>query len=72
MEKNVLKFDEELIKNYDDYSNKGYILEADVEYLKDLANLHSSFPFLSEVKKIKRCNKLVCNLFDKKRIILFT
>ena len=72
MEKNVSKFDEEFIKIFDDDSNKGYILEVDVEYLKDLPNMHSSLPFLSEGKKIERCNKLVCNLFDKKRIVLFT
>ena len=36
MGKNVSKFDEEFIKNYDEDSNKGYILEVDVEYPKDL------------------------------------
>ena len=30
MEKNVSKFDEEFIKNDDEDSNKGYILEIDV------------------------------------------
>ena len=39
MEKNVSKFNEEFIKNYDEDSNKGYILKVDVEYLKDLHNL---------------------------------
>ena len=29
--KNVSKFDEDFIKNYDKYSNKGYILEIDVK-----------------------------------------
>ena len=28
--KDVSKFDEEFIKNYDEDSNKGYILEVDV------------------------------------------
>ena len=28
--KNIFKFDEEFIKNYDEDSNKGYILEVDV------------------------------------------
>ena len=41
MEKNVPKFDKEFIKNYDEDSNRGYILEVDVTYLKDLHNLHS-------------------------------
>ena len=29
-EKNVSKFDEHIIKNYDENSKKGYILEVDV------------------------------------------
>ena len=68
--KNVSKFDEDFIKNHDKDSNKRYILEKDVEYLKDLHNLHSELPFLSERMKIKKCNKLVCNLFDKKEYVV--
>ena len=44
--KNVSKFVEHFIKNYDEYSNNGYNLEVDVEYPKDLHNLHSDLPFL--------------------------
>ena len=66
MEKNVSKFDEDFLKNYDEDSNKGYILEVDVEYPKDLHDLHSDLPFLSERMKIEKCNKLVCNLHNKK------
>ena len=50
---NVSKFDEDFIKNYDEDSNKEYILEVDVEYPKNLLNLHSDLPFLAERKKIK-------------------
>ena len=50
--KNVSKSYEEFIKNYDEDNNKGYILEVDVEYPKDLHNLHSDLPFLSERMKI--------------------
>ena len=67
-QKHVSKFDEEFIKNYDEDSNKGYILKVDIEYPKDLHNLHSDLPFLSKRIKIKKCNKLVYNLHDKKRI----
>ena len=35
-------------------SDKGYILEVDVEYLKNLHKLHSDLPFLLERKKIKK------------------
>ena len=68
--KNVSKFDEDFIKNYDEDSNKGYILEEDVEYPKDLHNLHSNLQFLSERMKIKKCNKLVCSLYNKKEYVV--
>ena len=52
--KNVPKFDEDFMRNYDEGSNKGHILEIDVEYPKDLHNLHSDLPLLSEIMKIKK------------------
>ena len=70
MEKSVSKFDDEFIKNYDEDSNKRYILEVDAEYPKNLHNLHSDLPFLSERIKIKKCNKVVCNLCDKKEYVV--
>ena len=33
------------MKNYDEYSEKAYILEVDVEYPKNLNYLHSDLPF---------------------------
>ena len=66
MEKKKSESDEKFLKNYDEDSNKVYILEVDVEYSKDLHNLHSDLPFLSERIKIKTINKLVCDLYDKK------
>ena len=68
--KNVFKFDEGFIKNYDENSNKGYILEVDVEYPKNLFNIHGDLPFLAERKKIKKCNKLVCNIHDKENYVV--
>ena len=59
-----------LVKNYDEDSDKGYILEVDVEYPKDLHDLHSNLSFLLERMKINKCSKLVCNLYYKK--LLFT
>ena len=60
---NMLKFNE-FIRNYDKDSNKGYILEVDVEYPIDLHDLHSNLPFLPERMRINKCNKLVCNFYD--------
>ena len=62
----MLKFNEEFIKNCDKDSDKGYILEVDVKYPKNLHSLHEDLPFLSERMKIGKCKKLVCNLDDKK------
>ena len=69
MEKTVSKFNEEFIKNYDEDSDKEHIFEVYVEYPKDLHNLRSDLPFLSERTKIKKCNNLVCNLYDKKEYV---
>ena len=62
----MLKFNEESIKNYHKDSGKGYILEVDVKYPKNLHGLHIDLPFLPERMKIGKCKKLVCNLYDKK------
>ena len=58
-------FTEDLIKNYDEEGDTGYLFVVDVEYPKNLHKLHSDLPFLSERVKISKCNKLLCNLNDK-------
>ena len=58
-------FTEDFIKNYDEDSYRGYLLEVDVEYPKDLHRLPSDLPFLPERMKINNCTKLVCNVQDK-------
>ena len=63
-------FDEEFIRNYDENSDIGYIFEATIDYHKDLHDLHSDLSFLPERMKINKCNKLVCNLYDKKTMLL--
>ena len=54
--KNVSKIDEDFIKNYDEDSDKGYILEANVEYPENLHDLHSELPFLPATMKIDKCS----------------
>ena len=66
-----LKFNEGFIKNYDEDSNKGYIFEVDVEYPKNLHDLHSDLPFLHERMKINKCRKLACNLCDKNNYVVY-
>ena len=62
----MLKFN----KDYDEDSDKGYILEVDTEYPKSLHDFHSYLPFLPERIKIIKCSKLVCNLYDKNNYVV--
>ena len=63
---NTSRINEEFIKNYDENSDKGYILEVNVKYPRKLHDLHSDLPFLSKRIKIDQCKKLVCNLRNNK------
>ena len=65
------QFKEDFIKNYDENSNKGYFLEVYVEYLKKLFRLHNDFLFLPKKEKINKCKKLVCNIKDKEKYVVY-
>ena len=71
MQKQIIKLKKirKFIKNYDEDSDKGYILEVHVEYLEYLHDLHSDLPFLPERIKLNKCNKLLCSLHDKKTML---
>ena len=66
--KKLSKFNEDFIKNYDENSNKGYFLEVDIDYLKELFNLHKDLPLLPERKKVEK--KLFCSIEDKKKYVI--
>ena len=68
--KDLSKINEDFIKNYDKDSDKGCILEVDAKYPKNLHDLLSDLPFLPERMKIDKCNKLVCNLYNKKNYVV--
>ena len=59
-----------LHKKYDEVSDKGYILEVDVEYPKNIRSLHSDLPFLADRMEINKCIKIVCNFYDKKEHVV--
>ena len=65
----INEINEEFLKNHNENYNKRYIIEVDVTYPKRLHELHSYFPFLPERMKIDKCNKFVCNLFNKKKYV---
>ena len=50
--------------------NKGYILEVDVGYPKELHESHNELPFLPERMKIGKVEKLVPNLNKKKKYVV--
>ena len=66
----VSKIDEEFIKNHENGSNIGYILKGDIEYSKELHDLHSDLPFLPERMKIDKCKRLVCTLYHKSNYVV--
>ena len=66
------EINEDFIKNYNENTDNGYILEVDVKYSKRLHELHSDLPFLSEQMEVNKCKKLVCNLFNKKKYVAHT
>ena len=70
MGKKIFQICEYFINSYGEISNKVYFLEVDVEYPKNLFNLHIDLPFLPEREKSKKCNKLVCSIRDKEKYVV--
>ena len=68
--KNLSKFNEIFIRNYDENSDKGYFLEVDVEYPKELFNLHKDLPFLPESEKVNKVEKLIRSIEDKEKYVM--
>ena len=62
---NLSRIDEEFIKTYDKNSDTGYFHKVELEYPKELHDLHSNLPFLPEKMEINKHEKLVCALYDK-------
>ena len=58
-ENDLSKFNASFIKNYDENNNRRYILEVDIEYLKNLYKLHNDLQFLPERMKINVISLIV-------------
>ena len=65
----LYQFKEDFIKNYDEDSNKGYFLEVDVEYPKNLFSPHSDLPFLPERNKFKNVISLFLTFMTRKTML---
>ena len=63
------KFIQEQLQNWKSSNKKGYIIELDLEYPKELHDLHNSYPLAPEKIKINKVDKLISNLYDKTNYI---
>ena len=64
------KINEKFIKSYYENSGKGYIIEVDVKYPKELHELHCDLPFLPKKMKIDKWKNLVCDLHNKRKYVV--
>ena len=64
------KFNEDFIKNYDENGNIGYFLEVDIDYPKELFNLHKDLPFLPERKKVEKVENIICSIEEKEKHVI--
>ena len=51
-------------------TDKGYVLEVDVSYPKELHNQHNDLPFMCQRMEINGVEKLAPNLRDKKNYVI--
>ena len=63
-------FTPEKIDELDKIDKRGYLLEVDVKYPKELQENHNELQFLMERMKIGKVEKLVPNLKDKKGYVV--
>ena len=59
-----------LVKMFANERKYGYLLEVDVKYPKELHDLHNDIPFMCAKMKINGVEKLIPNLYDKRKYIV--
>ena len=69
-ESDLLRFNEEFIKNYNENSDTGYFLEVDIEYPKQLWSSYKDLPFLPEGRKLEKVENLVYSIEDKEKYVI--
>jgi len=60
----------DMIKNYDEKSKNGMVLEVDLEYPSELHDKHNDYPLAPVRMKLGNCEKLCGTLEDKKDYIV--
>ena len=55
---NTSQYNKDFVEQYNEDSDEGYFFEVDVQYPKNLHNLHKDLPFLHERMKIEKVEKL--------------
>ena len=69
-QKKLSEFNEDFIKKYHEDCNKGYFLEVDIDYPKQLFDFHKDLPFLTERKKVEKVEKPICSIEDKEKYVI--
>ena len=57
-ENDLSRFNERFIKNYNENSDIGYFLEVNIDYSKELFNLHRIYHFYQKQKKLINAKNL--------------
>ena len=64
------KFTEDFITSYNKEIDERLFLKVDVQYYEKLQELCNDLPFLPEIMKIEKVEKLVTNLHDKTKYVI--
>ena len=66
----LLRFNEDFIKTYNENSDVEYFLEVAIDYPKQLWSSYKDLPFLPEGRKLDKVEKLVCGIQDKEKYVI--
>ena len=64
-EQDLSIFTPDLIKDYDENSDIGYLFYVDIEYPHKLRDKHSDLQLLPDRMLVNKVNKLICSEYDK-------
>ena len=68
--KNASQFNEDFIRNYNEYSDIGYFLEVEFQYFENLRNLLNDLPTFVERMKVDKNEKFLASWHDKYKLAM--